>query len=63
MISPIGGFKGVEFDLARVKLVLDFGLFGGFLVGFSGNMVGKWTNEPRSGVDEVVNHFWVLTLI
>ena len=24
-------------------------------------MVGKWTNEPRSGVDEVVNHFWVLT--
>ena len=30
-------------------------------MGFSGNMVGKWTNEPRSGVDEVVNHFWVLT--
>ena len=24
-------------------------------------MVGKWTNEPCSGVDEVVNHFWVLT--
>ena len=25
-------------------------------------MVGKWTNEPCSGVDEVVNTFWVLTL-
>ena len=41
--------------------------FGGFLVGFSGffkgNMVGKWTNEPCSGVDEVVNTFWVLTLL
>ena len=24
-------------------------------------MVGKWTNEPCSEVDEVVNHFWVLT--
>ena len=24
-------------------------------------MVGKWTNEPCSGVDEVVNTFWVLT--
>ena len=24
-------------------------------------MVGKWTDEPCSGVDEVVNHFWVLT--
>ena len=24
-------------------------------------MVGKWTNEPCSGVDEAVNHFWVLT--
>ena len=24
-------------------------------------MVGKWTNDPCSGVDEVVNHFWVLT--
>ena len=29
--------------------------------GFLGNMVGKWTNEPCSGVDEVVNHFLVLT--
>ena len=28
---------------------------------FDGNMVGKWTNEPCNGVDEVVNHFWVLT--
>ena len=28
---------------------------------FEGNMVGKWTNEPCSGVDEVVNTFWVLT--
>ena len=28
---------------------------------FDGNMVGKWTNEPWSGVDEVVNPFWVLT--
>ena len=28
---------------------------------FQGNMVGKWTNEPCSEVDEVVNHFWVLT--
>ena len=39
--------------------------FGGFLVVlwvFEGNMVGKWTNEPCSGVDEVVNTFWVLTL-
>ena len=26
-----------------------------------GNMVGKWTNEPCNGVDEVVNTFWVLT--
>ena len=26
---------------------------------FDGNMVGKWTNEPCSGVDEVVNPFWV----
>ena len=25
-------------------------------------MVGKWTNEPWNGVDEVVNHFWVLTV-
>ena len=25
-------------------------------------MVGKWTNEPCSGVDEVVNTFWVLTV-
>ena len=24
-------------------------------------MVGKWTNEPCSEVDEVVNTFWVLT--
>ena len=37
--------------------------FGGFLVGFSGNMVGKWTDEPHSEVDEVVNHFWVLTMV
>ena len=29
---------------------------------FDGNMVGKWTNEPCNGVDEVVNPFWVLTL-
>ena len=28
---------------------------------FDGNMVGKWTNEPCNGVDEVVNLFWVLT--
>ena len=38
--------------------------FGGFLdgfMGFDGNMVGKWTNEPCNGVDEVVNLFWVLT--
>ena len=28
---------------------------------FDGDMVGKWTNEPCNGVDEVVNHFWVLT--
>ena len=26
-------------------------------------MVGKWTNEPCSGVDEVVNTFWVLTTL
>ena len=30
---------------------------------FDGNMVGKWTNEPCNGVDEVVNHFWVLTVV
>ena len=29
---------------------------------FDGDMVGKWTNEPCNGVDEVVNHFWVLTV-
>ena len=28
---------------------------------FDGHMVGKWTNEPCDGVDEVVNPFWVLT--
>ena len=28
---------------------------------FDGDMVGKWTNEPCNEVDEVVNHFWVLT--
>ena len=28
---------------------------------FDGDIVGKWTNEPYNGVDEVVNHFWVLT--
>ena len=28
-----------------------------------GNMVGKWTNEPCNGVDEVVNTFWVLTIV
>ena len=28
---------------------------------FDGDMVGKWTNEPCNGVDEVVNHFLVLT--
>ena len=31
------------------------------LTDFDGNMVGKWTNEPCNGVDEVVNPFWVLT--
>ena len=30
---------------------------------FDRDMVGKWTNEPCNGVDEVVNHFWVLTFI
>ena len=28
---------------------------------FDGDMVGKWTNEPCNGLDEVFNHFWVLT--
>ena len=28
-----------------------------------GNMVGKWTNEPCNRVDEVVNTFWVLTIV
>ena len=42
---------------------MGFLAFWRLLVGFSGNMVGKWTNEPRSGVDEVVNHFWVLTAL
>ena len=32
--------------------------FSGF---FKGNMVGKWTNEPCNGVDEVVDTFGVLT--
>ena len=39
--------------------------FGGFIVGFfglfNGKIVGKWTNEPCSEVDEVVSTFWVLT--
>ena len=35
-------------------------LFSGIFRVFKGNMVGKWTNEPCSGVDEVVNAFWVL---
>ena len=30
---------------------------------FDGNMVGKWTNEPCNGVDEVVNPFWVITVL
>ena len=30
---------------------------------FDGNMVGKWTNEPCNGIDEVVNPFWVITLL
>ena len=30
---------------------------------FEENMVGKWTNESCSGVDEVVNTFWVLTTL
>ena len=38
------------------------GFLDGFMAFFEGNMVGKWTNEPCSGVDEVVNTFWVLTL-
>ena len=37
------------------------GLLEAFLWDFQGNMVGEWTNEPYSGVDEAVNHFWVLT--
>ena len=37
-------------------------IFGGKKGVFKGNMVEKWTNEPCSGVDEVVNTFWVLTL-
>ena len=36
--------------------------FSGIFRVFKGNMVGKWTNEPCSGVDEVVNTFWVLTM-
>ena len=36
-------------------------LFSGIFGAFKGNMVGKQTNEPCSGVDEVVNTFWVLT--
>ena len=36
------------------------GLLDAFQWDFQGNMVGKWTNEPCSGVDEVVNHFWGL---
>ena len=36
--------------------------FSGIFRVFKGDMVGKSTNEPCSGVDEVVNTFWVLTL-
>ena len=41
-----------------------YGLLEAFLMVlwvFYGDMVGKWTNEPCNGVDEVVNHFLVLT--
>ena len=54
-------FRGKEGFMAFCRL---FKPFGGFLHGlwvFDGNMVGKWTNEPCNGVDEVVNPFWVLT--
>ena len=39
------------------------GLLEAFQWDFQGNMVGKWTNEPCSEVDEVVNTFWVLTVL
>ena len=50
VLWPFGGILGL--------LEAFYWDFQGF---FKGNMVGKWTNEPCSRVDEVVNHFWVLT--
>ena len=49
VLWPFGGILGLLEAFWR-----DFQVF-------QGNMVGKRTNEPCSGVDEVLNTFWVLT--
>ena len=49
VLWPFGGILGL---LEAFQMVLWV---------FDGNMVGKWTNEPCNGVDEAVNHFWVIT--
>ena len=51
VLWPFGGVLGL---LEAFQMVLWV---------FDGNMVGKWTNEPCNGVGEVVNPFWVLTVV
>ena len=51
VLWPFGGVLSLLEDFYMVIWVFD------------GNMVGKWTNEPCNGVDEVVNPFWVLTVM
>ena len=56
---PFGGFLEVLWPFGGILGLLE-AFWWDFQV-FEGNMVKKWTNEPCSGVDEVVNTFWVLT--
>ena len=56
---PFGGFLEVLWPFGGILSLLE--AFCMVLWVFDGNMVGKWTNEPCNGADEVVNHFWVLT--
>ena len=58
-LDIFGGKKEVLWPFGGILGLLD-AFWWDFQV-FEGNMVGKWTNEPCNGVDEVVNHFWVLT--
>ena len=62
-----GGKEGFWIFLAEKRVLWPFGgilsLLEDFcmvLWVFDGNMVGKWTNEPCNGVDEIVNPFWVI---